>query len=74
MSSLKTQFEDYGETLYIRLSNEFSDSISRQLQAIEEELSGKLRRDGKQLIMEGLRSLEKSCMLAESKMEDLKIT
>ena len=73
MHSLKTQFEDYGENLYIRLSNEVSDRIPREITKFEADFSAKVRKDSNQLLIEGTRHTEKTVMILESQMEDLRI-
>lgn len=73
MHSLKTQFEDYGENLYIRLSNDISDRISREITKFETDFSAKVRKDLNQLLIEGTRHTEKTIMILESQMEDLRI-
>ena len=52
---MKSQFEEYGENLYIRLSNEMSDRISSETRRFETDLQAHIRKDTHSVLMEGLR-------------------
>ncbi len=55
MKFMKSQFEEYGENLYIRLSNEMSDRISSETRRFETDLQAHIRKDTHSVLMEGLR-------------------
>ena len=55
LQMMRGHFEDYGESLYVRLSNEVSDRISSEIRRFEAELSSQSRRDTLSMLMENLR-------------------
>lgn len=66
LQMMRAHFEDYGESLYVRLSNEVSDRISSEVRRFEAELSSQIRRDTLSMLMENLRHQEKQVMILES--------
>ncbi len=71
---MKLLFEEMGESIYVRLSNEFSDRLSQEVRKFQTEFTTQLRKDANVLILDSLRSTEKQIMLLEGTMEDLKLS
>jgi hypothetical protein len=71
---MKLLFEEIGESIYVRLSNEFSDRLSQEVMKFKTEFTTQLRKDSNVLILDSLRSTEKQIMLLEGTMEDLKLS
>jgi hypothetical protein len=71
---MKLLFEEIGESIYVRLSNEFSDRLSQEVMKFQTEFTTQLRKDSNVLILDSLRSTEKQIMLLEGTMEDLKLS
>jgi len=71
---MKLLFEEIGESIYVRLSNEFSDRLSQEVMKFQTEFTMQLRKDSNVLILDSLRSTEKQIMLLEGTMEDLKLS
>lgn len=71
---MKLLFEEIGESIYVRLSNEFSDRLSQEVMKFQTEFTTQLRKDSNVLILDSLRCTEKQIMLLEGTMEDLKLS
>ena len=71
---MKLLFEEIGESIYVRLSNEFSDRLSQEVMKFQTEFTTQLRKDSNVLILDSLRSTEKQIMLLEGTMEDLNLS
>ena len=70
---MKGLFEEIGENIYVRLSNEFSDSLSMEVKKFQTDFSSLIRKESTVLVLDTLRGTEKQIMLLEGNMEDLKL-
>ena len=71
---VKAFTEDFCESLHIKLSNEFKQHLDNHLGSFKVDFSSHMRKDIAELLMDNMRSIEKSVMVLEGDMEDLKIT
>lgn len=71
---MKLMFEEMGESIYVRLGNEFSDRLSQEVRKFQTEFSTQLRKESNVIILDSLRTTEKQVMLLEGTMEDLKLS
>ncbi|CDW84164.1 UNKNOWN [Stylonychia lemnae] len=72
--NIKQQFEDFGNSIYDRVTNDLLSQIQQEIKSQSNQLQTSLREEANSIVMAGLTQNDKKIMGVEAQLEDIKIS